>query len=382
MRKFVGKAMTPSVLDSTKNKGSPAQNLIQRHTLHPLKRKALPMTHHHLHSSPETCHWGFFEANLKPVLTIESGDEVTVETISGGPDVIPDRNKFHIPPELFEVHAKNERMVPGHILTGPIAVKGAEPGDVLEVDILDVKLRQDWGYNVIRPLAGTLPDDFHETRLLHIPLDKERMVGRLPWGLDLPLAPFFGVMGVAPPPAWGRITSLIPRAMGGNLDNRELGVGAKLYLPVFVPGALFSCGDGHGVQGDGEVCVTAIETALQGRFRLTLRKDIRLDYPRAETIDALLDDGDGPRPRPMRGAGTARHDRAARREAQPVARGRLHALQPRRRSSGDADRERLQGHSLHDREERRSRLAGGCQFTSATVLTRRSNWSSARIACP
>src|SRR5258708_22778685 len=90
-------------------------------------------------------------------------------------------------------------------------------------------------------------------------------------------------MGVAPPPAWGRITSIVPRAMGGNLDNKELGAGAKLYLPVFVPGALFSCGDGHGVQGDGEVCITAIETALQGRFRLTLRKDIRLGYPRAET---------------------------------------------------------------------------------------------------
>jgi acetamidase/formamidase len=109
------------------------------------------------------------------------------------------------------------------------------------------------------------------------------MVGRLPWGLDLPLAPFFGVMGVAPPPAWGRITSLIPRAMGGNLDNKELTPGAKLYLPVFVPGALFSCGDGHGVQGDGEVCVTAIETALQGRFKMTLRKDLRFAYPRAET---------------------------------------------------------------------------------------------------
>jgi acetamidase/formamidase len=109
------------------------------------------------------------------------------------------------------------------------------------------------------------------------------MVGSLPWGLDLPLKPFFGVMGVAPPPAWGRITSLIPRAMGGNLDNKELTPGAKLYLPVFVPGALFSCGDGHGVQGDGEVCVTAIETALQGRFKLTVRKDLRLDYPRAET---------------------------------------------------------------------------------------------------
>jgi acetamidase/formamidase len=174
-------------------------------------------------------------------------------------------------------------MVPGHILTGPVAITGAEPGDVLEVEILDVRLRQDWGYNLIRPLAGTLPDDFHEPRLLNIPLDQTRMVGRLPWGLDLPLAPFFGVMGVAPPPAWGRITSLIPRAMGGNLDNKELRPGAKLYLPVFVPGALFSCGDGHGVQGDGEVCVTAIETALQGRFKLTLRRDLRLDYPRAET---------------------------------------------------------------------------------------------------
>jgi len=241
------------------------------------------MTHHHLHASPETCHWGFFEARLKPVLTIDSGDEVTIDTISGGPDVVPDTTKFHVPPELFEVHARSERMVPGHILTGPIAVRGAEVGDVIEVDILDVQLRQDWGYNLIKPLSGTLPDDFHETRLLNIPLDKERMVGKLPWGLDLPLAPFFGVMGVAPPPAWGRITSLVPRAMGGNLDNKELGTGAKLYLPVFVPGALFSCGDGHGVQGDGEVCVTAIETALQGRFRLIVRKDLRLDYPRAET---------------------------------------------------------------------------------------------------
>ena len=245
--------------------------------------QSLVMPHHHLHSSPETCHWGFFEAKLKPVLTIASGDEVTIDTISGGPDVVPDRSRFHVPPELAEVHAKNERMVPGHILTGPVAIEGAAPGDVLEVEILDVQLRQDWGYNLIRPLAGTLPDDFHETRLLNIPLDRKRMVGRLPWGLDLPLKPFFGVMGVAPPPAWGRITSLIPRAMGGNLDNKELTPGAKLYLPVFVPGALFSCGDGHGVQGDGEVCVTAIETALQGRFRLTLRRDLRLDYPRAET---------------------------------------------------------------------------------------------------
>src|SRR3979411_61756 len=233
------------------------------------------MTHHHLHSSPETCHWGFFEAKLKPALTIASGDEVTIDTISGGPEVVPDRSKVHVPAELAQVHAKNERMVPGHILTGPVAIEGAQPGDVLEVEILDVQLRQDWGYNLIRPLAGTLPDDFHETRLINIPLDQQRMVGRLPWGVDLPLKTFLRVMGGAPPPAWGRVTSIVPRAFGGNLDNKELGAGAKLFLPVFVAGALFSCGDGHGVQGDGEVCVTAIETELQGRSQLTLRKVLR-----------------------------------------------------------------------------------------------------------
>jgi len=241
------------------------------------------MKRHHLHASPETCHWGYFDGTLKPVLTVASGDEVTIDTISGPPEVIPRGAEFEVLPELKDVHARCERMVPGHILTGPIAVEGAEPGDVLEVEILDIKLRQNWGYNMIRPLMGTLPDDFHELRLLNIPLDKEKMVGKLPWGLDLPLAPFFGVMGTAPPLAWGRITSLVPRAMGGNLDNKELTPGAKLYLPVFIPGGNFSCGDGHGAQGDGEVCVTAIETALQGKFIFRLRKDLRFTYPRAET---------------------------------------------------------------------------------------------------
>jgi len=241
------------------------------------------MKRHHLRASPETCHWGYFDGTLKPVLTVASGDEVTIDTISGAPEVLPSGAQFEILPELKDVHARCERMVPGHILTGPVAVEGAEPGDVLEVEILDIKLRQNWGYNMIRPLMGTLPDDFHELRLLNIPLDKEQMVGKLPWGLDLPLAPFFGVMGTAPPLAWGRITSLVPRAMGGNLDNKELTPGAKLYLPVFIRGGNFSCGDGHGAQGDGEVCVTAIETALQGKFIFRLRKDLRFTYPRAET---------------------------------------------------------------------------------------------------
>jgi acetamidase/formamidase len=240
------------------------------------------MPQHTLKSNPETCHWGYFDAKQAPVITIASGDEITIETISGKQDTMPPKG-FIVPPELLEVHAKTPQIIGPHILTGPVAVAGAMPGDVLEVDILDVQLRQDWGYNSIRPLAGTLPDDFHEARTINIPMDMERMVAKLPWGVELPLSPFFGVMGVAPPPAWGRISSAVPRAMGGNLDNKELKPGTKLFLPVFVPGANFSCGDGHGVQGDGEVCVTAIETALKGRFKLTVRKDLKFTYPRAET---------------------------------------------------------------------------------------------------
>jgi len=239
-------------------------------------------SHHRLHASVETCHWGLFDAALAPVLRLRSGDELTVDTVSGGPDALPPPG-FHVPPELFDIHARTPRHVPGHILTGPVYVEDAEPGDTLEVRILDVTLRQDWGYNFIRPLAGTLPDEFDAHRLIHIPLDAQRQTGRMPWGLDLPLHPFFGVMGVAPPAHWGRISTIVPRAHGGNLDNKELRPGSSLFLPVHVRGALFSCGDGHAAQGDGEVCTTAIETALQGRFQLLLHKRTGLAYPRAET---------------------------------------------------------------------------------------------------
>jgi hypothetical protein len=180
------------------------------------------VTHHHLKAGPATCHWGYFDAKQKPVLTVQSGDEVTIDCVSGHPEILPDPDKFHIPSELKDIHARSERGPGPHILTGPIFVQGATPGHVLEVRILDVQLRQDWGYNVIRPLAGALPDDFDEPRSIIIPLDKARMVGALPWGLELKLAPFFGVMGVAPPPAWGRITSIVPRAMAAISTTRNL----------------------------------------------------------------------------------------------------------------------------------------------------------------
>ncbi len=233
-------------------------------------------------AGPKTCHWGYFDAALDPVATVASGSEVTMNTVTGGKAMLPGEG-YHVPPELHEIHAAGEPAMPGHILTGPVGVEGAMPGDVLQVDVLDVQLRQDWGYNVIRPLSGTLPLDFDQTHHTTIPLDADAAEATMPWGLKLPLAPFFGVMAVAPPREWGRISTIEPRAHGGNLDNRELGVGASLYLPVFAEGALFSCGDGHGAQGDGEVCVTAIETALQGRFRLTVRRDLDVTYPEAET---------------------------------------------------------------------------------------------------
>ena len=117
----------------------------------------------------------------------------------------------------------------------------------------------------------------------HSTIDRQRGVATLPIGIEIELAPFFGVMGVAPRPAYGACSSIQPREFGGNMDLKELVAGTTLYLPVWAPGALFSVGDGHGVQGDGEVCITALETALSGSFRLTLRKDLGFKLPRAET---------------------------------------------------------------------------------------------------
>ena len=250
----------------------------------PSEHGARSLAHHRIDAEPGTVHWGVFEAALAPVLTVESGDTVTISTVSGAPEAMPGP-PLVVPPALRAIHAANPAgpRLPGHICTGPVAVRGAQAGGVLEVRIQRIELHYDWGFNHSGPLKGALPDDFPETRLMHIPLDAERMTGRLPWGLELPLRPYFGVMAVAPPPAWGALSTLPPRRNGGNLDNKELVVGTILYLPIHVDGALFSVGDGHGAQGDGEVCVTAIETGLIGTFELHARPDMRLTWPRAET---------------------------------------------------------------------------------------------------
>lgn len=241
-----------------------------------------------LEAGPQTVHWGYFDASLPPVLTIESGDEVVITTVSGGPDMMPPA-PLVVPSSLSAIHRHvTRRMVPGHICTGPIAVRGARAGHVLQVEIGAIDLHYDWGFNNISPLRGTLPYDFDESRLIHIPLDREAQTGRLPWGTEIPLRPFFGVMAVAPPPAWGAISTLPPRPNGGSIDNRELITGTTLYLPVYVDDALFSVGDGHAAQGDGEICLSAIETGLVGTFRLTARNDMTLAWPLAETPTHLI----------------------------------------------------------------------------------------------
>ncbi len=237
---------------------------------------------HRIDAGAKTVHWGYFDAALPPLLEIESGDTVTISTVSGSREVMP-KPPLRIPAALADVQAHVAQALPGHMCTGPVAVRGAKKGQVLEVRIKAIELHYDWGYTFSRPLSGALPDDFTSMHLMHIPLDRTAMTGRLPWGLELPLKPFFGVMGTAPPPAWGRVSTLPPRRNGGNLDNKELVAGTTLYLPIHVDGALFSVGDGHGVQGDGEVCVTAIETGLIGTFELVTRAEMMLEWPRADT---------------------------------------------------------------------------------------------------
>ncbi|MGC1467650.1 MAG: acetamidase/formamidase family protein [Pseudolabrys sp.] len=242
------------------------------------------MANHRVDAAPDTVHWGYFDAARKPLLTINSGETVTISTVSGVPAQMPPKGSpFVLPKPLADIHASQTPRLPGHICTGPVAIRGAKAGQVLEVRIRSIDLHYDWGYNMIRPLTGALPDDFKQMRVVHMPLDRARMTARLPWGLDIPLRPFFGVMAVAPPAGWGVISTLPPRRNGGNIDNKELVAGTTLFLPIQVDEALFSVGDGHGAQGDGEVNVNAIETGLIGTFELHVRDDLSLEWPMAET---------------------------------------------------------------------------------------------------
>jgi len=241
---------------------------------------------HDLKATPQTVHRGFFDATLKPVLTINSGDIVRLETATGNPRYFERLGvpKDKIPPELYTVYEGVEGAGRGdHTLNGPIYVNGAQPGDMLEVRIRSVDLRLPIAGQSFVAKRGLLPEEFPQPKDRVLWLDLKNKTTEYAPGVVVPLKPFWGVIGVSPPPSMGRVPSGAPNMFGGNMDNRDLVGGANLYLPVFVPGGLLSIGDGHAAQGYGEVCLSAIETSLKGEIQVVLHKNVPLKQPRAET---------------------------------------------------------------------------------------------------
>jgi acetamidase/formamidase len=242
---------------------------------------------HDLKLLPENVHWGYYDATVKPVLRVASGDTLRVETMvarglqrlraTGVPeDEIPNALK------VVE-NTVTERGPGAHPMTGPVWIEGAEPGDMLEVKIVGFEFLHPYGVSGFIPNNGTLPDDFPYVAFKLVRFNVRAGTAEFAPGINLKLAPFFGSIGVAPNPLVGRISSGPPGPHAGNLDNKELVAGSTLYLPVHVPGALLSMGDGHAMQGDGEVTLTALETSLRGTVQVILRKGKRLNWPRAET---------------------------------------------------------------------------------------------------
>ena len=242
---------------------------------------------HRLEATPDTVAYGYYWAESKPVLRIASGDIIDVDTLLTNTPaglaragVPADKIQSSLKAIVEKVTGDN-RGPGGHILTGPVYVEGAEPGDALEVKTLSIDFAIDYGYN---GCSGFLPENCEQGRPAKIiPLNKNTMTAEFRPGIVVPLHPFFGSMGVAPAPESGRVSSNPPGRHAGNLDNKELGVGSSLFIPVFVRGALFEIGDGHVAQGDGEADQTAIETSLRARVQLSVRKNLKLTWPRAET---------------------------------------------------------------------------------------------------
>jgi acetamidase/formamidase len=242
---------------------------------------------HTLKPTPKTVAWGYYDAKAAPVLRVKSGDTVEIQTlITSTPKRLEDAGVApgDVEQSLRDITTQVTDKGPGgHILTGPIYVEDAQIGDVLEVRIQKIRLAIPYAYNAFGAGRGYLPDDFPYSKMKIIPLEEKRMVAHFAPGIDIPLHPFFGSMGNAPPESAGRFNSAPPWIMGGNMDNKDLVAGTTLYLPVHAPGALFEVGDGHAGQGDGEVDITAIETSLIGTFQFVVRKDLHLKWPRAET---------------------------------------------------------------------------------------------------
>lgn len=253
-----------------------------------------PQVDAHLRSTPETVVWGYLPAGRAPVLTLRSGQTVRVDTVShqgliNGTDPV----KFfgaagiapaEVLPDAIEIYAKTPRPkdAGAHVLTGPIAVEGAEPGDLLEVRIVDLEFRVPYGVNNSNKGTGVLPDLHAKPYPKVIRFDLQRRVALFAPGIEVPLAPFMGIMAVMPPEALANTRP--PGIYGGNMDFNRLTVGAKLYLPVHRPGALFYTGDSHAVQGDGEINGTAIEASLTPVLQFVVHEGAgrAMKWPRAE----------------------------------------------------------------------------------------------------
>jgi acetamidase/formamidase len=225
------------------------------------------MKTHHLAPPHTHDRWN---SQLPPALEIESGDVVVMECLdSSGSQISPDSRLEHF------TSMDRDRI---HTITGPVFVKDARPGDVLEVRIRRVE-HHGWGWSSMISGLGCLPDRFKDPFLFLWKLEGE--LSRSIPNVTLPLAPFLGITGVCPL-APGEHRTRPPGPFGGNLDVRDLVPGSVLYLPIFQPGALFSAGDGHAAQGNGEVCINGIEAPMTAEFQLTVRRDIWLDEPQAE----------------------------------------------------------------------------------------------------
>jgi len=242
---------------------------------------------HTLKATPKTVAWGYYDASTPPVLRVKSGDTVEVQTlITSSPKRLEGAGvpANQVEQSLRDIYDEVKDKGPGgHILTGPIYIEDAQPGDVLEVRIVGVRLAIPYAYNGFAPGRGFLPEDYPYPKMKIIPLDEKRMIAHFAPGIEIPLHPFFGSMGVAPPESTGKFSSNPPWIHAGNLDNKELVAGTTLYIPVHAAGALFEVGDGHAGQGNGEVDITAMETSLVGTFQFVVRKDMHLRWPRAET---------------------------------------------------------------------------------------------------
>ena len=250
-----------------------------------------------LNATPKTVAWGYYSGQAAPVLSVHSGDTVRMQTLStcGSPERMEQEGvaAAEIPPYTAPIYAEVKDKGPGgHILTGPVAIAEAEPGDVLEVQILKVDLDASFACNGFGVGRGFLPMEFPYSRAKIIPLDRSRMIASFAPGIEIPLHPFFGSMGVAP--AGGKIDSAPPFVHAGNLDNKELVAGTTLFIPVAAKGALFEAGDGHAGQGNGEVDITALETYLTGTFRFVVHKHAALLWPRAETPTHFISMGFSP----------------------------------------------------------------------------------------